>query len=796
LESPGFTVVALLTLALGIGVNTTAFTVLNRLLLQTSPYPEADRLVVVFSSLPQSYFLPVSPADYCDLRDQNSVFEYTTCHCPGPASLVESGKPAVRIWTMGVSVNFFRTLGIAPILGRDFTADEAARREPAAILSNHYWRQHFGGDPSVVGRTLRIDTKLVPIVGVMPPSLDDPLLWWGRRDLWTLDHTDINRNMRDRAWYYVTARLKPGVSVDQAGAELTALSARLAHDFPTTDAGKIFRVTSERKSRTDSTTVTLCWLTLAVTAAVLAIICVNLANLQLVRASARGREHAIRMALGCSRGRIIRLQLTESIVLSLTGGVLGLLVAKWGNLSAQKYLAGYYPVEFPLDLRVIAFAFGAAALSGVLFGVVPAWMATRADVNAALKQNARGTSSDRSRHSLRQFLIVAELALALTVLAGAGFFVVGMHRLLNRELGWRPDNLLTGELVLSGERYGELGDPRCYRFGEQLRTELLALPGVNQAVLAYSSPIWGYASGGATDGFAIEGQPPPPDGKTPQCHINAVTPQFFGALGMHLLRGRDFTDADNPGALNVAIVNQSLADKFCPGESPLGKRIGTSDAAHRDWREVVGVVNNTIAPYDLGPARVNFEVYRPFAQVPHRWINFIVHTSADPSIIKDDVRRAVAKLDPDVAVAWLETARDEIAKSLQIYSTVGRLLTQMAVFGLLLSALGIYGVIANVTAERTQEIGIRMALGAQTRDVLWLILRNGLRLAAVGTVVGLALTCVLLYVLGKVMPEVPGQNVWVVLCLSALLAAIAAFACWLPARRASAVNPIEALRAE
>jgi len=795
LKTPGFTAAALLTLALGIGANTTAFTVLNRLLLKASSYPDSDRLVTVFSSTPQETFLPVSPADFCDLRDQNTVFESITCHCPGPVSLTEGGRPAIQLRNITVSSSFFRTLGVVPVLGRTFTQEEELRREPAAILSNRLWRDHFGADPSIIGRVIRIDAKVMPVVGVMPPLLDDPLLN-ARCDLWILDHPDINRNMRDRSWYYITARLKPGVTIDQARAETAAFAATLGRDFQTTDAGKTLKVNPYRQVRVGSTTSSLCWLTMAVTFSVLLIACANLANLQLVRATAQAKEHAIRLALGASRAGIVRLQLTESVILSLVGGALGLLVAKWGNVSAEKYLANYFAVDFPMDTKVIAFAFVASAFTGIAFGTIPALISSGAGMSGALKQNSRGSSSDRSRHRLRHSLIVIEIAVALTVLAGAGFFVQGMQRLLKRDMGWRPDNILTGEVVLSVEKYGDKGDERATQFGENLRRDLSVLPGVEQAVTAYTSPIWGYAMGGSGDGFAIEGRPPPEDGKAPQGHTNGISPHFFDTLGMHLVEGRDFTDADDAHSASVVIINAYMAKTFWPGESAIGKRIGKNDPRDRAWSEVVGVVNDTVAADDLGPQKFNFEIYRPFPQDPMRWINFIVHTSSNPSVLGEDARRAVAKLDPDVAVAWLETAQEEITDSVRTYSIVGRMLIQMAVLGLLLSAVGIYGVVASLAAERTQEIGIRMALGAQTGDVLWLILQNGVKVAVQGTAIGLALAFTLIYVLGRAMPEVPGQNTWIVLGLAALLAAIAIVACWLPARRATTINPIEALRSD
>jgi putative ABC transport system permease protein len=794
IRSPGFTLVALLTLALGIGANTTAFTVLNRLLLYKLPYAEPKSLVSVWVTSPQNPYMGVSPGNFCDLRSQNTVFASVAVYYWVQGSLTEPGQPAVSVLKMPVSAKFFTVLGTPPAVGRDFTEDEEKRWDNEAIISNAFWRSRFAGDPKAIGSTIRLDGKVTTIIGVAPASLNDPMLM-GKIDVWILDSPATNSTVRNMNWYSVLGRLKPGTSVDEARAALVTMAARFAHDFPKDNAKQTFRVVQYVQNLSNDTIALLCWLVLCVTSSVLAIVCVNLANLQLVRTTGRGREFAIRMALGSSRALIVRQILLESVLLSVAGGALGLTVAKWGNDSLEKYLARFFIIDFPFDFRVLAFAFGVSALTGAVFGVIPAWISTRADLNSALKQSVRGATSDRSRHRFRQVLIVSELALALVVLSGAGYFVTGMERILHRDLGWNPDNLLNGELVLSHDKYGEGGkDPRCGIFEDRLRAELAAVPGVVGAAISNGSPIWDRDIGGT--GFLIDGQPAPPKGQEPQARVNDVSPGFFATYGMHILKGRDIDETDRPGSRRVAVISESMAKQFWPHGDPIGNRIESTDPGDPGWSEIVGIASDTTGGGDLHPGGIHYTYYEPRAQHTHRWINFTVRTATEAAAVQDAVRRAVAKVDSDVAISGLTTAQTGIANILAVYSIVSELLIEMAVLGLVLSGVGIYGVIANLAAERTQEIGIRMALGAQARDVLWFILRNGVFLASIGTSIGLALAFGLTFILEKRMPDVPGKSPIVVIGVAAILAAVSLVASWLPARKATRVDPLAALRTE
>ncbi len=790
-KSPGFTIVALLTLALGIGVNTTAFTLLNRFLFFAQPYPEPDRLVQVWSTTPQFQNGPVAPADFRDLREQSTVFEHTALYYVNyQKSITEPGKPAERSIAVAVSADFFATLGVTPALGRTPTREEEARGDSPVVLSHAYWQSHLASDPQVLNRNLRFDARDVPIVGVMPVVLDDPQLWNGRVDLWHQDLAPANQNERARAWHAMIARLKPGATLAQAEAELKTIGARLAKDFPQTNEHRGFRVARFAPDYLGDLGRTLVWLIMALAGTVLLIGCVNLANLQLVRTTARTREHAIRLALGASRRQLMQLVITESLLVSLAGGVLSLFVAKAGNA----WFAAFFNSPMPLDARVLAFALGVSVLTGLAFGAVPAWLGSRADLNTALKQGSRGSTADRSRHRLRQGLIVAELALALALLSCAGYFVRGIQRIMDRDLHWRPDHVLIGNFELGYSTYGDATNPRHEAFTDKFIAALRQLPGVDHAALSIGAPPFGPS--GATP-FFVEGQPPPEPGKEPVALFGVVTPDFFGTYGLRLLQGRDFTANDRPGSPRVVIINQTLAEKFWPGENPVGKRLRfPGPAAGAGGDEIVGVVSDMTYAVDLIGQFPRYHYYRPWAQNSVRFPTFSVHTASDPRLLQEDVRKALAAIEPDVAITQLASVTEAIKRNLSGFALVRSTLALLAGLGLLLAAVGLYGVIANLTLERTQEVGVRMALGAQGGDVVWLFLRNGILLAVIGTTLGLGLSFGLLRLLQANVAIIPGSDPWLTVGIAAALVLVALIACWLPARRATKVDPVIALRAE
>jgi predicted permease len=799
LKYPAFTAVASLTLALGIGVNTTMFSVLNALVLQASPAPESSRLVSIVGTSSQASERFLSPGDFYDFQGQSTAFEQMGAYNFANFNLTEPGQPAERLPGMSVSGNFFQIFGIPPALGRTIgPEDDRTGSASVAVLSDGYWRSHYSADPSVIGRSVRLDSQQVTIIGVMPAAFDN-LTYWGHIDLWhsfTLD--GAARQIRDNAWLRGIGRLKPGVQLGHAGAEATAIANRLARDFPQTDSGNGLRLVYWNDARTSDVSRRVSWLCMGLAGFVLLIACANLANLQLARMTDRIRENAVRIALGASRLQLVRQLLVESLLLSAVGGAVGVLIASWGvrAIGRSIYITGVEGMDIPINTNVLAFTLLATVATGVAVGMVPAWIASRTDVNAALKQGSRGTTGDRSRHVLRKTLIVTELALALVLLAGAGFFVRGTQRLADADMGWRPDGLVTASMSLPfNARYAS--DAQCRAFFDKLSGKLAAIPGTQRATISVYLPITGFWR---TSGIAVQGRPAPAHGKEPLVYYNSETPGNITNLGLHMIMGRDFTDADRADSRPVAIINDALARDLWPGANPIGKQIADASAKVPAWLEVVGVVSDVHSTLELVRAPdTPFQVHLPLAQTPSQyvhWFNMAIRSTAPPQTVAAAVRAAVQQIDPDQPVYDILTARESMEQVTRGFGLTGRMLGAFALVGLALSAVGIFGVIANLVAQRTPEIGIRMALGAQSNDVLWLVLGQGLRLAAAGTAIGLACAWGLDRVLNSILPSMPGSDPLTVASVATLLAAVALFASWLPARRATRIDPIIALRAE
>jgi putative ABC transport system permease protein len=792
LKNPGFTSIALGTLAVGIGVTTTSFTVLNSLLFRPSPYPDAGRLVSILRTAARdpNRVMPQTPGDFMDEREQNTVFEHIAAFSVNPmGSLLVPGQIADRSTAVSVSAEYFQVMGITPAVGRTFTPDDEARHAQVIVLSNASWKKRFGGDPQALGQTLRFDGLPETVIGVMPATLDDPTLLGASVDIWKLDDLQVNRNHRDKGWYHVVGRLKPGASLAQAQAEMTAIGSRLALEYPKTNSGHGLNADLYHPVFESSLGQTIAWLVMDLSGVVLLIACANLGNLQLARNTGRAREFAIRRSIGCSRGGLIRMLLAESLLLSLAGGALGLLFANW----ASSYVAASMGIVISPNFRVILFAFSVSALTAVIFGTFPAWVASRADLNEAFRVGSHSATGDRSRHRVRRGLIVVELAITLLLLTGAGYFIGGLRTLTHKTQGWSTDNVIFGTFSLSHDHYGEEGDERSRVFGDRFRSDLLALPGVDQAIISRSFPM---TLGNFGTGFLIEGRAAPIKGQEPLASPNWVTPGFFATYGMRVEQGRDFTEADRPGSEHVAIINRSMAEKFWPRENPLGKRLGGTEPGAPNWCEVVGVVNDISGLGESTSPQTQFEIYRPWAQSSMRYIAFAVHSAHDPRPLESSVRRVLSNIEPDVAITTLGTIDEYMKSMLSSLETVSHSLVEISLLGLMLSFVGVFGVIANLTSERTREIGIRMALGADASDVLWLFLRSGMRVALIGMGIGLLASCGLMVVLTKVMGVFPGNDPRVAIAVTFLLVGVSLLASWLPARRATQVDPVVALRAE
>ena len=792
LSCPGYAAVALATLALGIGANTAMFGIVNALLLRPGPYPDPTRLVRVFRTSPQSQTWPHSLPNLRDEQAQADVFAGFAAYQGWSYSLAEPGQPAEQLPGVTASADLFAALGVPAMLGRTFTRDEQVPgRDRVAVLSYDCWQQRFSGDPRIVGRDLRLDGETVTVIGVMPASFAYPL-FWGRVDLWRpLKLLNDWREDRGNNWLNALARLRPGVSLGQAQSEMDGVAARLAREYPANNTGIGLRLVPLHESAMDAVGHRLSWLTLGLAGVVLLIACTNLANLQLARAAAGARGLAVRAALGASRARLMSQQLTESTVLALAGGALGLLIAGWLNaaIGRQITLGGAAGVAIPLDFRVLAFALLASLAAGAAVGSVPAWIASRVDLNATLKQGGRGAAGDRSSHRLRHGLIVAEVTLVLVLLAGAGFFIDGVRRFMQRDFGWDTTGLLTGTVTLPENRYPT--DESRRRFHERLEERLAAIPGVEHAALGSSIPTWSFGSSG---GVLTEGRPIPPPGREPLIDYAVVSSDYFAALRIPLIAGRLFPPHVAPDSPRTIVINETMARLLWPGEDPIGKRVAAA-GDHPEWEEVIGVVRDVSFAANLGTPDTRMQAYRPLVFNPWGYVTIALRAPA-PETLVGPLRRAVADLDPDLPVAQLSTVRATMDRNRHNLDLVNDLLGSFALLGLFLAAIGLYGVIASLVAQRTGEFAVRMALGAPPRGVLWLVLGVGLRLIALGTVVGLAGASALLRVLGSLLPTVPGQSPLMLALAVSTLAVVGVLACWLPARRATKVDPMIALRTE
>ena len=791
LKHKGFTVVAVLTLALGIGINTAMFSVLNTFLFRSLPYPESDRLIRVFRTSPHSQSWPFSNANFFDQHDQNSVFEKMAAYTFASRNLTEEGHTAERLMGLAATADFFPMLGVAPAQGRVFKPEEfEAGADNVVVLSDRFWTRRFGADPSIVGRKIQLDGKTVEIVGVMPPGFEHPILW-GSIDLWQpLAFTPEKKTDRGTNYLSEFGRLKPGVSIKQAEQSMVALTANIGKQNSSNE-GESVRLEPLQRSMSDEIGRTVMWFTLGLAGFVLLIACANLANLQLARTAARSRELAVRAALGAGRLRLLRHSLTESIILALVGGIISLVIA----LAAVRFISVRLFSDLPgasvqLDYRVFGFALLVSLLTGVLFGTVPAWLASRADVNLALRENSRGSTASRSQHRLRNTLIVGEVAFAMVLLAAAGLFLRGLQRFINADPGWRVDGLVTAGMTLRGDKYKD--DKQRVAFLGELENRLRALPGVDHAAISGSHPVFGFNS---SSSFLVEGRPEPPPDKLPEMFYEPITADYFETLGAHLQQGRAFNTSDTTGHPNVVIINETTAHYYWPNESPIGRRISNS-GKKREYYEIVGVVNDIAFPGNLGEPYTRYQAFVPVAQAAPSYLLVLLRTSSSPDALTNSLRSTVAGLDPAMPVYRIRSARAAVEQGLGSISLLGSLLGAFAAIGLVLAAIGIYGVVSYTVVQRTGELGIRVALGAQTRDVLWLVLGKGAVLVVSGALLGAAGAYAVSRLLTSLIPSLPTRDPIILPITGVVLVAVALLACYIPARRATRVDPLVALRSE
>ena len=781
LKQKSFTLVAVVTLALGIGANTAMFSVLNTYLLRALPFPQSHQLVQIYRTSMHSQSWPHSPANFLDYRAQNTVFESMAAINWANPTLVVDGEPAERLQGMVVTADFFPVLGVQPALGRVFTSDED---QPEAgnviVLSDRFWRSRFGGDRNVIGRNLKVDGELVKIIGVMPAKFEQPLLF-GNTDVWQpIAFSPKQRQARDNNYLSAIARMKPGVTIEQAQESMAVLFAHVAA-ATSKNQGESIRLQPLQRSMADDLSRKVMWFAFGLATLLLLIACANIANLQLVRTATRMREYSLRAALGARRLRLLGQSLTDSLLISLGGGALSLLLARFSvDFFTHRLFREIPGAQVDLDMRVFGFAFLCSLLTGLLFGALPALLAARPNLNQALKETLRGSASN-SRPRLRQTLIIGEIALALTLLAGAGLFLRGLHRFIGTDPGWRIDGLLTAQTGL----------PQQATFYPQLEERLRVLPGVTQVAFANSQLVFGFRG---SSGVKAEGQPEPQPGQWPECFFERVSTQYFDALGAHLLQGRVFDEADTADKTPVAIINQTLAYRLWPNESAVGKRI--MEQGDTSWREVVGVVTDIKFPGSLAEPYTRLEAFTPLAESPLRRVTIFMRSSTPPEALAGSLRSAVAGLDPAMPVYQIRTEQSLVDQALGNVTLLGDLLGAFALLGLALAAVGIYGVISYSVAQRTNEFGIRLALGAQARDVLRLVMGKGVLLIFAGIGIGLGCAYAVARLLAAAIPTLPTHDPGTLALTAVSLICVALLSCYLPARRATRVDPIVALREE
>ncbi len=791
-KSPGFTLIAIVTLALGIGANTAIFSVINAVLLQPLPYPDSGRIMTLHERDPLGNDFAISLPDYLDWKRDNTVFENLALYRSYSLNLSGlRGYAAEPISSALVTSNFFQVAGIAPQLGRTFTKEEDRKGAPAlVVLSDRLWTRAFNRDPAVLGRAVDFHGRAYTVIGVMPPGMRAPT----ETDAWFALMPRNNEAWETRMNHplmYGWGRLKPGVTEEQARTQLAAIAARLEKLYPDSnhDVHAVVTPLLENlvgKYRTNLT------LLLGAVGVVLLIACANLANLLAARGAARAREFAIRAAVGASRGQIVRQLLLEGALIALAGGALGFLVALWGRDAivalSPASVARFQQVHF--DLPVLGFTFVLASLTTFVFALLPAWQSSRVDLQLALQAGGQGSSEARSAGRARDWLVIGEVALTLILLSAAGVVLKSFGRMQAVSLGYAPHGLLSARIDLPGARYQTV--EQAAGFSAALLQKVRALPGVERAATGGTPPLftpWLIR-------FVREGAPAPPVGQEPNTETETISPDYFTTMGATLLRGRSLNARDDETAPAVVMIDETMAERFFPHEDPLAKRLRMNpDDRGERWFEIVGVV-----------ARMKFRgfddavtqpvTYFSRGQMNRQSLVLFVRSSLPAGALEKSIRGLVASIDPDQPVFDFRSMFDRVSDTWAASRFLSMLLLIFAALALTLSMVGLYGVLAYTTVRRSREIGVRMALGARPGQILTLILRHGVRLLALGLTIGLAGAFLFSQLLRGFLFQVSALDPAIYAGVSLLLGLAALVACWIPARRAARVDPIVALRYE
>jgi putative ABC transport system permease protein len=788
-----FTLIAVVTLALGIGANTAIFTVVNTVLLRPLPFKEPDRLMMINETkLPQFPEFSVSPANFLDWKQQNTVFERLVAIRPAAFNLTGTGDPE-RLRGMRVSEGFCAMLGVPPMLGRDFLPEEDQQgRNNVVILSHGFWQSRFGGDSKIIDQAITLDGQSYTVIGVMPPTF---YFIERANQLWTpMAFTAQQAQNRGGHSLAAIGLLKQESSLEQTRAEMTGIGARLAAQYPEVNEGWNVKITPLLDFTVRRIKPALLVL-LGAVVFVLLIACANVANLLLARATGRQKEIAIRTALGAGRWRIIRQLLTESVLLSLAGGTLGLLLAKWGMDALLTMVPQDLPRlnEISLDTRVLAFSAVITLLTGLVFGLIPAWQASKPNLNETRKDGGRGSTDGRRRQLIGNALVVLEVASALVLLVGAGLMVKSFMRLQQVDMGFNPDKALAVSLSLPHSNYPE--EIQQVAFFQQLIENMRALPGVQTVGATSILPLSG--DDFILD-FKIEGQPPLAPDARQSTNYYSVSADYFKAMGIALLRGRVFTEQDTRDSLPVAIINETMAKKMFPGEDPIGRRI-TFDVRQDKpaWFEIVGIVGD-VKHYSLDRA-ATLQTYEPYTQQTLSAMALVARTTGDPASLGAAIRREVLSLDAQQPISSLSSLNEFVDTSMAQQQLSVWLFGIFAAVAMVLASIGIYGVLSYLVTQRTHEIGIRLALGAQTSDVLRMVIRQGFLLAGVGIAFGIVVALLLAKLttsFSELLFDVTATDPSTFAGIAIALLFVALLACWIPARRATKVDPMVALRGE
>ena len=787
-KRPGFAAIVITTLALGIAANTAIFSVVNGVLLQPFGYPNPDRLVALRDSNPTKQ--PdgqVAPANFIEWQKQNRVFSALEAYRTVSYNLTGQGVPE-RLLAGRVSVGMFKLLGTQPLVGRDFlTEEDQTGHEKVALISEGLWQRRFGSDYKIIGRTIRLSGEDFTVIGVMPNAFRLPDQ--RERELWTpIAFTETERSLHQAHYIDVIGRLKPDVSVEQASADLTTIATRLAQEYPDTNSGWSVRVyplldfvVGNAKS--------ILWVLFSAVGLVLLIACANVMNLSLARAVTRQREMAIRAALGAGRLRIVRQLVTESVILALIGGVVAWPLASLG----LRTLLALSPSDLPrisaasIDTRALLFTLAITLLTGIIFGLAPVSELLKLDPNTSLKDTGSGVNRSALQRRIGNFLIVSEVAIALILLIGGGLLLRTVWRLQSVDPGFDEHNALAVTLQLSDKKYSD--DQKIADFSKQLLQKTSTLAGVEAAGIARILPI----IHDLPTGLYIEGRSREPDYLLPQTNYSAVSPDYFKAMGIPLRIGRPFDDRDTSKSPRVAIVSERFVKQFFPGENPLGKRINVTTGPEA-FREIVGVVGDV---KQKGLSRETLpHVYEPFAQAPTHFMTMVVRTSIDPNSMVPSIRNEVFDIDNELPLQSVRTLDSVIANSISRQRFTSAVIATFAAVALLMALAGLYGVISYAVSQRTQELGIRIALGARVPDVLRLVLKQGMTFVLIGEAFGLLGAFALTRLLSGLLFEVTPTDALTFGFVTGLLSSVAFLACYIPARKATRVDPLIALRYE